>query len=338
MNQQNEQIISQSYTASPSDAGIRIDQYLSGLFPEFSRGTIQKWIANDEIRINSKTCKAKQKLKGFESIQVEVTIEPVIEDKPQKMDLNIIFEDDDIIVINKPAGMLVHPGAGNPDNTLLNGLLAHNDTQSLLPRAGIVHRLDKSTSGLMVVSKTTKAYNSLVDQLKDHTVTRQYFAIVKGVLTSGNRIDMAIGRHQKHRTKMAVSISGKRAVTHFDVLENFKHYTTIKVNLETGRTHQIRVHMHYVGYQLLGDPVYGNHLRVEPDVEPGLKDAIRAFPRQALHAQVLSFTHPSTDKAVVFKCKIADDLSEILEELRDFDSNKTRSEDDGDWEVFLPEE
>lgn len=338
MNQQNKQIISQSYTVTPSDAGIRIDQYLSKLFPEFSRGTIQKWILNKEIKINSKTCKPKQKLKGFENIEVEVTIEPVIEDKPQKMDLDIIFEDSDIMVVNKPAGLLVHPGSGNPDKTLLNGLLAHNDTQSLLPRAGIVHRLDMHTSGLMVVAKTTTAYNSLVDQLKDHTVTRQYYAIVKGILTKGNRIDMPIGRHQKHRTKMAVTITGKRAVTHFEVLENFKHYTTIKVNLETGRTHQIRVHMHYVGHQLLGDPVYGNHLRVEPDLEPGLKDIVRAFPRQALHAQVLSFMHPVTEKQVTFKCKIADDLSEILEELRDFDNIKTRHEDDGDWEVFSLEE
>ncbi len=338
MNQQNKQIITQSCTVTPCDAGIRIDQYLSNMFPEFSRGTIQKWIANNEIRINGNTCKSKQKLKGFESINIDVSIEPIIEDKPQKMDLDILFEDNDIIVVNKPAGMLVHPGSGNPDNTLLNGLLAHNETQSLLPRAGIVHRLDKLTSGLMVVAKTTHAYNSLVDQLKDHTVTRQYFAIVKGVLSKGNRIDMPIGRHKKHRTKMAVSITGKKAVTHFEVLENFKHYTTVKVNLETGRTHQIRVHMHYVGYQLLGDPVYGNHLRVEPDLEPGLKEAIRVFPRQALHAQVLSFVHPSSKEQVKFKCKIAEDLSEILEELRDFDSIKTQYEDDGDWEVFLPEE
>ncbi len=338
MNQQNTQIITQSCTVTPSDAGIRIDQYLSNMFPEFSRGTIQKWILNKEILINGKTCKSKQKLKGFESINIDVNIEPVIEDKPQKMDLDILFEDDDILVINKPAGMLVHPGSGNPDNTLLNGLLAHNEKQSLLPRAGIVHRLDKLTSGLMVVAKTTRAYNSLVDQLKDHTVTRQYFAIVKGVLNQGNRIDMAIGRHKKNRTKMAVSITGKNAVTHFEILENFKHYTTIKVNLETGRTHQIRVHMHYVGYQLLGDPVYGNHLRVEPDLEPGLKEVVRAFPRQALHAQVLSFIHPGTEEQVKFKCKIAHDLSEILEELRDFDNIKTQKEDDGDWDVYFPEE
>jgi 23S rRNA pseudouridine1911/1915/1917 synthase len=339
MNQQNKQIISQSCTVTPSDAGIRIDQYLSNMFPEFSRGVIQKWIAKQQIKINDKTCKAKQKLKGYENIDILVTIEPIIEDMPQKMDLDIIFEDDEILVVNKPAGMLVHPGSGNPDNTLLNGLLAHNDTQSLLPRAGIVHRLDKLTSGLMVVAKTTNAYNSLVEQLKDHSVTRQYFAIVKGVLTQGNLIDMPIGRHQKNRTKMTVNtISGKKAVTHFDVLENFKHYTAIKVNLETGRTHQIRVHMHYVGYQLLGDPVYGNHLRVEPSIESGLKEIIRSFPRQALHAQVLSFVHPATDNLVKFKSKLPLDLSELLEELRDFDSINSASIDDGEWEVFFPED
>jgi len=338
MNQQNKQIITQSYRVTPSDAGIRIDQYISNMFPEYSRGTVQKWIGNDYILINSEPCKAKQKLKGFEKIDINVTIEAVIDDKPQKMDLNIIFEDDELIVINKPAGLLVHPGSGNPDNTLLNGLLAHNETQSLLPRAGIVHRLDKLTSGLMVVAKTTNAFNSLVDQLKDHTVTRQYFAIVKGAINSDNRIDQPIGRHQKHRTKMAVSISGKRAVTNFQLLENFKHYTTIKVNLETGRTHQIRVHMHYVGHQLLGDPVYGNPLRVEPSVEEGLKSIIRQFPRQALHAQVLAFIHPKSNKLVTYKCKIPEDLSDLLEELRDFDSIKTQHEDDGDWDVYFPEE
>ena len=338
MNQQNNQIITQKYSVNPNDSGKRIDQYLAKMFPEYSRGTIQKWITNQEILVNQQICKPKQKLKGYEEITVNVNIEPAVIDKPQKMDLNIIFEDDELIVIDKPAGLLVHPGSGNPDNTLLNGLLAHNDSQSLLPRAGIVHRLDKLTSGLMVVAKTTNAYNSLVNQLKDHTVSRHYYALVKGVLTTNNRIDQPIGRHQKNRTKMAVSVNGKRAVTHFEILENFKHYTAIKVMLETGRTHQIRVHMHYVGYQLLGDPVYGNHLRVDPSLESGLKEVIRAFPRQALHAQHLSFIHPKTNKTVSFKCKKPDDILALLEELRDFDNIHNLNIDDGDWEVFFPDE
>ncbi len=335
MNQQNNQIIAQNTRANPEDAGLRIDQYLTKKFPEYSRAAIQKWISKGEILINSKPCKSKQKLKGYESIEINVTIQAAIEDKPQKLDLNIHFEDDEIIVINKRAGMLVHPGAGNPDGTILNGLLAHNETQKLLPRAGIVHRLDKMTSGLMVIAKTSNAYNSLVEQLKEHTVTRQYFAIVKGVLTKDNRIDMPIGRHKSHRTKMAVSVNGKRAVTNFEVIENFRHYTTIKVNLETGRTHQIRVHMHYVGYQLLGDPVYGNHLRVEPTLEAGLKDVIRDFPRQALHAKVLAFIHPQKNKLVTFKSKLPDDILDLLDELRDFDG--LGGEDDGDWDVYYPE-
>ena len=336
MNQQNKQIIAQNYRVKPEDAGIRIDQYLVKMFPEYSRGHIQKWIASGYILINSNICKAKYKLKGYEEIVIKVTIEPAIEDKPQKMDLNIVFEDSEIMVINKTAGMLVHPGAGNPDNTLLNGLLAHNEAQSLLPRAGIVHRLDKQTSGLMVVAKTTQAYNSLVQQLKEHTVERQYFAIVKGTLNTGNTIDMSIGRHLKNRTKMAVVVNGKRAVTHFKILENFKHYTSIKVNLETGRTHQIRVHMHYVGHPLLGDPVYGNPMRVEPSLEAELKLIIRNFPRQALHAQLLSFIHPKTNKLVRFKSNKPSDLVELLEELRDFDNTKNNI-DDGDWEVYYPE-
>lgn len=335
MNQQNKQIIAQNTRANPEDAGLRIDQYLTKKFPEFSRGAIQKWITNGDVLINSKSCKPKQKLKGYESIDIDVTLQAAIEDKPQKMDLNIHFEDDDIIVINKRAGILVHPGAGNPDGTILNGLLAHNDTQKLLPRAGIVHRLDKMTSGLMVIAKNAIAYNSLVDQLKEHTVTRQYFAIVKGVLTNNNRIDMPIGRHKSNRTKMAVSVTGKRAVTNFEVIKNFRHYTTIKVNLETGRTHQIRVHMHYVGYQLLGDPVYGNHMRVEPTLEIGLKDIVRNFPRQALHAKVLAFIHPRKNKLVTFKSKLAEDIIDLLEELNNFDAIK--SDDDGDWDVFYPE-
>ena len=336
MNQQNRQIIKQNYNVSPENAGIRIDQYLANMFPNYSRGTIQKWISNGDVLINRNKCKPKVKLKGYEEIAVEVLIDSVVEDQPQEMNLDILFEDDEIMIVNKPAGLLVHPGAGSPYKTLLNGLLAHNESQSLLPRAGIVHRLDKMTSGLMVVSKTVRAYNSLVNQLKDHTVAREYYAIVKGVLSGPNRIDHPIGRHKTKRTKMAVMINGKRAVTHFDILENFKHYTAIKVNLETGRTHQIRVHMHYVNYPLLGDPVYGNHLRVEPRVESGLKDIIRQFPRQALHARSLSFVHPKTNHNVKFKCKLADDLQDLLEELRDFDSI-SQSDYDDDWEVIYPE-
>ncbi|VAW33997.1 Ribosomal large subunit pseudouridine synthase D [hydrothermal vent metagenome] len=335
MNQQNIQIIKQNLTVNPDDAGVRVDQFVAKKFPQYSRGTIQKWIASNGVLINSKTCKAKQKLKGFENITLNVSIEPAIEDMPQKMDLNIVFEDSEIIVINKPAGLLVHPGAGNPDNTLLNGLLAHNHTQSLLPRAGIVHRLDKMTSGLMVVAKTNAAYKSLVVQLKKHTVARDYYAIVKGYLTSKNIIDQPIGRHKTQRTKMAVVINGKRAVTHFDILENFKHYTAIRVSLETGRTHQIRVHMHYVNHQLLGDPVYGNHLRVEPDLEPGLKEIIREFPRQALHARCLAFIHPKSDKTINFKCKLPEDLTALIAELRDFDSINEGNNDS--WDVYYPE-
>jgi 23S rRNA pseudouridine1911/1915/1917 synthase len=333
MNQQNQQFIKQNYTAKPTDAGLRIDQFLSSQFPEFSRAAIQQWIISGNVMINNKTCKSKNKLKGFEIIDVDVEIQSAVEDLPQEMDLDIIYEDDDVIVINKPAGLLVHPGAGNPNNTLLNGLLAHNESQSLLPRAGIVHRLDKMTSGLMVVAKTNLAYNSLVDQLKDHSVTRQYFAVVKGQISGGFEIDQPIGRHKTQRTKMAVVINGKRAVSHVKCLQNFKHYTTIKVNLETGRTHQIRVHLHYIGHQLLGDPVYGNPLRVEPNLEEGLKDYIRKFPRQALHAQELTFTHPVKDKRMNFRAKIADDLVELLEELNDFDSISSDGKD-SDWEVI----
>ncbi|HPI95909.1 MAG TPA: 23S rRNA pseudouridine(1911/1915/1917) synthase RluD [Gammaproteobacteria bacterium] len=336
MNQQNIQFIRQNIQVAIEKSGTRLDHFLVEIFPEYSRSTIQKWISDGQVRVNSEISKAKTKLKGFEIVDIDVELKSNVENLPQEIDLNIIFEDDSLLVINKPAGMLVHPGAGNPDGTLLNGLLAHNNSQSLLPRAGIVHRLDKMTSGLMVVAKTTQAYNSLVEQLKTHTVAREYFAIVKGILNKPNVIDLPIGRHKTQRTKMAVTINGKKAVTHFNIVENFKHYTSLKINLETGRTHQIRVHMHYVDYPLLGDPVYGNHLRVAPDLEEGLKDVVRSFPRQALHAKLLSFTHPKTGKQVTFKCKLPDDILDLLDELRDFDSFNT-NEDDGDWEVFYPE-
>jgi 23S rRNA pseudouridine1911/1915/1917 synthase len=336
MNQQNIQFIRQNIQVAIEKSGTRLDHFLVEIFPEYSRSAIQKWISDGQVRVNSEISKAKTKLKGFEMVDIDVELKSNVENLPQEIDLNIIFEDDSLLVINKPAGMLVHPGAGNPDGTLLNGLLAHNNSQSLLPRAGIVHRLDKMTSGLMVVAKTTQAYNSLVGQLKTHTVAREYFAIVKGILNKPNVIDLPIGRHKTQRTKMAVTVNGKKAVTHFNIVENFKHYTSLKINLETGRTHQIRVHMHYVDYPLLGDPVYGNPLRVAPDLEEGLKDVVRSFPRQALHAKLLSFIHPKTGKQVTFKSKLPNDILDLLDELRDFDSFNT-NEDDGDWEVFYPE-
>jgi 23S rRNA pseudouridine1911/1915/1917 synthase len=337
MNQQNQQFIIQKHSVMPTDAGLRIDQFLAFKFPEYSRAAIQQWISSNQVLINGKSCKSKNKLKGYEIIEINVSIQSAVEDLPQKMSLDIIFEDDDVLVINKPASLLVHPGAGNPDNTLLNGLLAHNKNQSLLPRAGIVHRLDKMTSGLMVVAKTTLAYNSLVNQLKDHSVARQYFAVVKGRLEGDFVIDQPIGRHKTQRTKMAVVINGKRAVSHVKCLTNYRHYTTVKINLETGRTHQIRVHMHYIGHQLLGDPVYGNPLRVEPKLEEGLKNFIREFPRQALHAQELTFMHPTKQKKLTFKAKIPDDILELIEELNDFDTIKTE-DFDNEWEVIYEDD
>ena len=270
-------------------------------------------------------------------IHIDVKLEAVIEDQPQEMDLDIVFEDEDVIVINKPEGLLVHPGAGNPNNTLLNGLLALNDTQANLPRAGIVHRLDKLTSGLMVVAKTSLAYNSLVNQLKDHTVTRKYWALVKGQVNSEFTIDQPIGRHKTQRVKMAVVLNGKHAVTHIQPLEAFKHYSLIEAELETGRTHQIRVHLHYLGHQLLGDPVYGNSMRVEPGLDEELKENLRAFPRQALHAKVLSFTHPRINEKVMFESELPDDFFEILEELRDFDPAHDEQRE-GDWDVIYQED
>ncbi len=313
------QHITKTLNAQSHDAGTRIDQFLSAQFPDFSRNAIQQWIKQNAVKIDGHNTKSKYILKGFETISIDVEIEKSVADQPQNIPLDIRYQDKHLMVINKPAGLVVHPGSGNPDGTLLNGLLALSEAQRMLSRAGIVHRLDKDTSGLMVVAKEAECQLKLIDMLKAHRVERTYFCVVKGCIKKPGTVETTIGRHPSQRTKMAVTPKGKPAVTHYWPSEHFAHFTALRVQLETGRTHQIRVHMHHLGHALVGDPVYGNKNRLSASVDSTLKDIIRAFPRQALHAHKLAFTHPILDKQIQVTAPIPDDLCHLMDNLHDLD-------------------
>ena len=298
-------------------AGQRLDQIAAELFPDYSRSRLQTWIKNGDLRVNGEIRKTRDKIQGGERLQLATELVPDESWEPQAIDLDILYEDDQLLVINKPVGLVVHPAAGNPDSTLLNALLHHCPDLATLPRAGIVHRIDKDTTGLLVVAKTLKAHASLVDQLQEKTAFREYEAIACGVMTGGGKVDEPIGRHPSIRTKQAVTHSGKPAVTHYRVLERFRGHTHIKVQLETGRTHQIRVHMAHIHYPLLGDPLYGQRLRLPKGASPELIEALRGFKRQALHARKLGVQHPETGEYMEWESPLPDDFQAMLQVLRD---------------------
>lgn len=248
---------------------------------------------------------------------MELRVPPPVESgwKAQALPLVIVHEDDELLVINKPPGLVVHPGAGNPEGTLLNALIAHEPELSRLPRAGIVHRLDKDTSGLLVVAKTERARQNLIAQLQEHSVEREYLAIVNGVMVAGGTIEAPIGRHRTQRTRMAVSTQGKPAVSHYHVVKKYRAHTLVQVNLESGRTHQIRVHMAHLHYPVVGDPVYGGRLKIPVKAGENLKVVLRDFRRQALHALKLSLVHPGTGKRVQWATSVPEDMSKLMEAL-----------------------
>ncbi len=294
-------------------AGVRLDQALAALFPDFSRARLQNWIKQGLVMVDGVTAmRPRDKVLGGELVELDAEMEDQVECCPQPIPLDILYEDDSLLVINKPAGLVVHPAAGNPDGTLQNALLHHDETLIQLPRAGIVHRLDKETSGLLVVAKTTAAHKYLVEQLQQRSVKREYRAVVTGVMTAGGTVDQPIGRHPNQRTRMAVHPSGKPAVTHYRVLERFRFHTHLKVVLETGRTHQIRVHMAHIRYPLVGDPVYAGRLRIPPKVTPELEAMLRKFRRQALHARKLGLEHPMTKEWMEWKVEPPGDMQELL--------------------------
>jgi 23S rRNA pseudouridine1911/1915/1917 synthase len=308
-------------------SGSRLDQALHGLLPDFSRSVIQNWIKSDFIQLNRQVCQPKQKVYAGDLIDLDIPFVAKISDLPQKIEFNIIHEDDEFFIIDKPANLVVHPAAGHASGTLVNGLLDIDPNLEQLPRAGIVHRLDKDTTGVMVVARTLQAHAYLVDQLQRRLVKREYIAITQGVVTAGRTIETEIARHPVNRKKMAVQVKGKHAITHFQVAEKFSHHTFVKVQLETGRTHQIRVHLAHIHYPLLGDPLYGGRFRLPMGVAPELGEMMRNFGRQALHARYLSFDHPKTKEPCRFEAEIPKDFEKMLGGLRasiQGDNSKTR--------------
>ncbi len=320
-------LIQQQIRIESEFSGSRLDQALHGLLPDFSRSVIQNWIKSDFIQLNRQACQPKQKVYAGDLIDLDIPFVAKISDLPQKIEFNIIHEDDEFFIIDKPANLVVHPAAGHASGTLVNGLLDIDPNLEQLPRAGIVHRLDKDTTGVMVVARTLQAHAYLVDQLQRRLVKREYIAIAQGVVTAGRTIETEIARHPVNRKKMAVQVKGKHAITHFQVAEKFSHHTFVKVQLETGRTHQIRVHLAHIHYPLLGDPLYGGRFRLPMGVAPELGEMMRNFGRQALHARYLSFDHPKTKVPCRFEAEIPKDFEKMLGGLRasiQGDNSKTR--------------
>ena len=297
--------------------GTRLDQALSELFPDYSRSRIKEWIVNNKVLVNNNIVnKPKDKVLGGEKIIIEVEIEEETYHQPEDIKLNIVYEDDHILVINKPRDLVVHPGAGNPNGTVLNALLYHYPDISRVPRAGIVHRLDKDTTGLMVVAKTIEAQTHLVESLQLREITREYEAVAMGIITAGGSVDQPITRHPTKRTHMAVFPTGKPAVTHYRVMEKYRLHTRLRLRLETGRTHQIRVHMAHIAHPLVGDPLYGGRPRPSKGASESFIQTLRDFDRQALHATMLRLYHPITGELMEWHAPIPDDMQKLIQELQ----------------------
>lgn len=306
----------QSSAVVPESAfGRRLDQVAAELFADYSRSRLQQWIKSGQLRIDGHAAEIRQKVRGGEVLQLDADLEPEGDWTAQAIALDIVFEDESLLVINKPADFVVHPAAGNRDGTVLNALLAHCPKLETLPRGGIVHRLDKDTTGLMVVAKTLAAHNHLVTQLQKRSVSRNYEAIVNGVMTGGGEVDAPIGRHPRQRQKMAVVAGGKQARTHYRVLRRFAAHTLVGLSLETGRTHQIRVHMAHIQYPLVGDATYGGRVRVPKGVSEELREALQSFPRQALHARELGLVHPESGEQMRWTSDLPEDMQNLLKLL-----------------------
>ena len=311
------EIIQHRDTVPESCLGKRFDQTLAEMFPDYSRSRLKEWILAGHVTVNDIVVDVpREKMFGGELIAINTEVEAEVRFKAQDLPLNIVYEDDDILVINKPAGFVVHPGAGNPDGTVLNALLHHCPQLDVVPRAGIVHRLDKDTTGLMVVAKTIAAQTNLVESLQAREITREYEAIENGIMTAGGLVDEPIGRHATKRTHMAVTFSGRPSVTHYRVMEKFRLHTRLRLRLETGRTHQIRVHMAHITHPLVGDPVYGGRPRPPKNASEELRDMLRQFKRQALHAAMLSLYHPITGVQMTWHADVPEDMVALADILR----------------------
>ncbi|HHF3655856.1 TPA: 23S rRNA pseudouridine(1911/1915/1917) synthase RluD [Haemophilus influenzae] len=309
--------ITLSAEVQPEQMGQRLDQTLAELFPEYSRSRLKTWIEADLAKLNDRiTNIPREKVFGGERIEIIVEVEDETRFEAENIPLNIVYEDDDIIVINKPKDLVVHPGAGNPNGTVLNALLYHYPPISEVPRAGIVHRLDKDTTGLMVVAKTIPAQTKLVRDLQKRKITREYEAVASGIMTKGGTVDQPMARHATKRTLMAVHPMGKPAVTHYRIMENYRNYTRLRLRLETGRTHQIRVHMAHIAHPLLGDQTYGGRPRPPKNASEDFMEVLRNFKRQALHAVMLRLAHPITGEMMEWYAPLPDDFVELLNALK----------------------
>ena len=306
-----------SATVPDSAAGRRFDAVLAELFPDFSRSRLAGWIKSGDALLDGKPARPRDPVHGGEQVSLNAALGIETEALPQDIPLEVLYEDEAVFVIDKPAGLVVHPGAGNPDGTLVNALLHRDGNLNLLPRAGIVHRLDKDTSGVMVVARTLPAQTRLVEMLSARDVHRQYLAIVSGALVSGGTADFPIDRHPRDRLRMTVRADGRDAVTHYRLRERFRAHTALECRLETGRTHQIRVHMQHLKHPIIGDPLYGGALKLPKAASDELVAALRGFKRQALHAEVLEFAHPLTGAAVRCEAPVAADMRALMKAMRE---------------------
>jgi 23S rRNA pseudouridine1911/1915/1917 synthase len=300
-------------------AGQRLDSALARLMPEHSRTRIKGWIEAGAVKVDRAACKPRDLVEAGSRVRVQTAIAAPAQPQvlPERIALRLVHEDRDVLVIDKPAGLVVHPGAGNPRHTLQNALLGLDPNLAALPRAGLIHRLDKDTSGLLVVARTPEAQTSLSRQLEARTMSREYVAACVGVMTGGGTIDEPIGRHRGDRLRMAIRVSGRPAVTHYRVLERFRAHTYLSVKLETGRTHQIRLHLSHIRYPIVGDPVYGGRFGLPRGATQGLIDTLRGFKRQALHAAALAFDHPRTGKRLSLQTAVPPDFAQLLVALRE---------------------
>lgn len=297
---------------------------MADLVPDFSRSRLQKWIKSGLVLVNGEQLRPRDSVVGGELVELVIEIDEQTNWVAEAIPIDVVFEDEHIIVVNKVPGMVVHPGAGNSTGTLSNALLYHLPQQASLPRAGIVHRLDKDTSGLLVVAKTLAAHKSLVEQLQQRTVSREYTALCYGVMTAGGTVDAPIGRHPSNRMRMSVRQDGKPAVSHYRVKQRFRAHTLIQVKLETGRTHQIRVHMSYIRYPLVGDLVYGGRLKIPPDCSEEFAKQLKLFRRQALHATALGLIHPDSGEEMSFTAQMPQDMQSLITAAQhDLDEHKT---------------
>ena len=297
-------------------AGLRLDQALAELCPEFSRSRLKSWVNSGDVLVDQRVLRPRDKIRGGESISINPIADTSLEVKAEPIELNIVYEDESMIVVNKPAGLVVHPAAGNWAGTLQNALLHYDPNLEGLPRAGLVHRIDKETSGLLMVARNLTAHKTLVDQLQARAFQREYLTVVRGFITAGGTIDEPLARHPTDRKRYAVKAGGKEAITHYRVEKRFAKHTLLKVKLETGRTHQIRVHLSHRHHPIVGDQVYGGRYKAIANASELLTETLRSFRRQALHAARLGVTHPLRGEEISWQCELPDDMANLVKVLQ----------------------